>query len=596
MHMRKFAAILLAVLLALSCAVGGAEEENQTVAGNSVVGQVTEVDGAQITIQLGELLASAPAGDGQPPQAPADGQPPETPGGQAPGDATPRDMAPADGNAPSAPSGQTPDGNMPDMPGQNFSAIPGFIAGEETLTFTVTDATAIAVESADGTSDGSLSDISVDSILRVVFGENETVASVTVLYLQGGGMGGPGGFDGGAEADNGSAAATIDEDGAYTSGTYTSTGDDENALRIDGATVELSNIIIDKSGGASSSTENGDFYGANAGLLALNGAQVTLDNITVSTSAQNGNGVFSYGAGTSVTIRNSTITTLNDNSGGLQTTGGGATYVENCTVETSGNSSAAIRSDRGGGTVEVNGGTYTTNGTGSPAIYSTAEISVTGATLTATNSEAVVVEGRNSVELTDCAVSGNMTGTYGGDSSENIHNVMLYQSTSGDAEAGLSSFAMTGGSLTANAGDMFYITNTEAEITLTGVNLTNSADGALLRVEGNSSERGWGAAGQNGAQAAFNAVSQVLTGDVVVDSISTLDFNLSGGSTFNGTINIVENAQGGAAVDGNANVVIGEGCTWSLTGDCTVSTLENNGEIIFNGFTITLADGTVVSD
>ncbi len=69
--------------------------------------------------------------------------------------------------------------------------------------------------------------------------------------------------------------------------------------------------------------------------MALNGAQVTLDNITVSTSAQNGNGVFSYGAGTSVTIRNSTITTLNDNSGGLQTTGGGATYAENCTVETS---------------------------------------------------------------------------------------------------------------------------------------------------------------------------------------------------------------------------------------------------------------------
>lgn len=80
---------------------------------------------------------------------------------------------------------------MPDMPGQNFSAIPGFIAGEETLTFTVTDATAIAVESADGTSDGSLSDISVDSILRVVFGENETIASVTVLYLGEGGHGRP---------------------------------------------------------------------------------------------------------------------------------------------------------------------------------------------------------------------------------------------------------------------------------------------------------------------------------------------------------------------------------------------------------------------
>lgn len=588
---RRFMALLLAALLVLTAMAGIAEETS--VSGTTAIGQVTQIDGSQITMQLGKLAEAASGGGGQPPempgdQAPTDGQPPEMPESETPADGeaseTPGSEAPADGEAPGGAGQQPPAGGTP-----------GFIAGEETLTFTITDATAIAVESAAGTSDGSLADLAVDAIVRVVFGENETVASVTVLNLQAA-MDVPGGFDGDAEPDNGTAATTIAEDGSYTGGTYTSTGDDENALRIDGATVRLDGVIIDKSGGASSSTEGGDFYGANAGLLALNGAQATLENTTVFTSAQNGNGVFSYGQGTQVTIRNSAITTLNDNSGGLQTTGGGATLAENCTVETSGNSSAAIRSDRGGGTVDVDGGTYTTNGAGSPAVYSTAEISVANATLTANNSEAIVVEGRNSVELTDCAVSGNMTGAYMGDGSENIHNVMLYQSTSGDAEVGLSSFTMTGGSLTANAGDMFYITNTEAEITLTGVSLTNAADGALLRVEGNSASRGWGAAGQNGAQAVFNANSQLLTGDVIVDSISTLDFNLSGGSTFNGTIKIVENAQGGTAVDGNANVVIGEGCTWSLTGDCTVSTLENNGEIIFNGFTITLADGTVVSD
>lgn len=594
-------ALLLAALLMLTAMAGIAEETS--VSGTTAIGQVTQIDGSQITMQLGELAEATPGGGGQPPemsggQAPTDGQPPEMPESETPADGQSPEMpgeTPADAQPPEMPDGQAPaDEEAPGGAGQQPPAggTPGFIAGEETLTFTITDATAIAVESAAGTSDGSLADIAVDAIVRVVFGENETVASVTVLDLQTA----PGGFDGNAEPDNGTAATTITEDGSYTGNTYTSTGDDENALRIDGATVRLDGVIIDKSGGASSSTEGGDFYGANAGLLALNGAQATLENITVFTSAQNGNGVFSYGQGTQVTIRNSAITTLNDNSGGLQTTGGGATLAENCTVETSGNSSAAIRSDRGGGTVDVDGGTYTTNGTGSPAVYSTAEISVANATLTANNSEAVVVEGRNSVELTDCTVSGNMTGTYMGDGSENIHNVMLYQSTSGDAAAGLSSFTMTGGSLTANAGDMFYITNTEAEITLTGVSLTNAADGALLRVEGNSASRGWGVAGQNGAQAVFNANSQLLAGDVIVDSISTLDFNLSGGSTFNGTINIVENAQGGTAVDGNANVVIGEGCTWSLTGDCTVSTLENNGEIIFNGFTITLADGTVVSD
>nr|WP_294494849.1 hypothetical protein [uncultured Anaerosporobacter sp.] len=49
-----------------------------------------------------------------------------------------------------------------------------------------------------------------------------------------------------------------------------------------------------------------------------------------------------------------------------------------------------------------------TNGTGSPAIYSTANIAVSDATLNANNSEAVVVEGKNSVSLTNCNLTGNM--------------------------------------------------------------------------------------------------------------------------------------------------------------------------------------------
>lgn len=123
----------------------------------------------------------------------------------------------------------------------------------------------------------------------------------------------------------GSSANTITEDGTYSGTTYSSTGDDENALRVDGAAVTLDGVTVEKSAGATSNTENGDFYGVNAALLATNGATVN--------------------------ISDSTITTTADNSGGIQTTGGGTTNASNLTVETSGNSSAAIRSDRGGGTV-----------------------------------------------------------------------------------------------------------------------------------------------------------------------------------------------------------------------------------------------------
>lgn len=535
---KRRAAAALCLLLLIEALAAFADEA--TFSNQSVTGLVTGVSGSEVTIQLGEVTSQAPGGE-----------PPQSPGGE-------------------------------------LSQTPGFLSSGESLTFTVTDATAVAVEEAGSTRDGTAQDIAQGSLVRVVFGQSQTVASVTVLASNAPGV--PG-----AQADNGTAATTIAQDGAYASQTYSSTGDDENALRIDGATVELTGVVIDKSGGACSSAENGELYGANAGLLSLNGAQVVIDGATVSTAAQSGNGVFSYGQGTSVTVQGSAITTLADNSSGLQTAGGGAAIAQDCTVETSGDASAAVRSGRGGGALNVTGGSYTTHGADSPAIYSAAQTAASGATLTAGASEAVVVEGAGSVTLTDCIVSGNTTGAYMGDGTENIHSVMLYRSASAAAQDELSSFEMTGGSLTSGAGVMFYVTNTQAQITLTSVALAQAEGAKLLCVEGNSGALGWGEAGRNGAQVAFTANAQTLEGEVTVDAISTLEFVLSGGSTFEGSICIVENAQGGAAVGGNAHVVVGEGCVWTLSGDSSVSTLENNGTIVFGGYTITLADGTVLS-
>lgn len=209
--------------------------------------------------------------------------------------------------------------------------------------------------------------------------------------------------------------------------------------------------------------------------------------------------------------------------------------------------------------------------------------------------EALVIEGKNSITLEDCYVTGNMSDTKGTSSSENVHNVMIYQSMSGDADVGTSVFSMTGGSLVGSSGDMFYITNTHCLLTLSGVNIVNNdADGALLRVVGNSASRGWGTAGSNGAQVEFAAGGQTLAGDIIVDTISNLTVTMKNGSTFTGTINIVDNAEGGTAVSDNAIVAIESGCTWNLTGNCTLTSLTNNGTINFNGYTITLADGTVL--
>jgi hypothetical protein len=523
--------------------------------------QVQSVDSGAITAQVGTMTqpTGQPNANGQ--GKGQQGTPPEMPSGDNAQQGTPPEMPSEDGAR---------------------GGFPGFTAGDAVIIFQVNSATVITKQSGAESTAATLEDIAAGDILAVTLLSDNTAEAIVI---QSAGMGGaaqaggqPGAnFGGSSTVTNGTAATTIDSDASVSAQSYASSGDDENALRIDGATASLNNITINKTGGASSNTENGDFYGMNAGILALNGATVTITGATVTTNAVNGNGVFSYGAGTTVNISDSVIRTTMNNSGGIQTTGGATMNATNLDLETAGNSSAAIRSDRGGGDVNVSGGSYVTNGTGSPAIYSTADISVENATLTANASEAVVVEGKNSVSLTNVVLSGSMQAST--DANENVHNIMLYQSMSGDAEIGHSSFTMSGGSITANAGDMFYVTNTTSTISLDNVALT-LVNETLLRVSGNSSSRGWGTAGANGGSCTFIVSSQTLIGNVVVDSISSLDFQLADGSVFTGAIN----ADGAA---GTANVTLGSGCQWVLTGDSYISSFSGDvSQIVTGGYTV----------
>ena len=411
---------------------------------------------------------------------------------------------------------------------------------------------------------------------------------------QGDGQGGPGGAPGGQSqgVESYDAANDYTEDATVDGETLSSTGTDENVAHIsDGAKVSIKNSTITRESSDSQGGDNSSFYGVGAAVLATDG-EAYVSNSTIDTDSKGAAGLFAYGDGT-VYAANDTITTKQDTSGGIHAAGGGKLYAWDMTVETNGESSAAIRSDRGGGTMVVDGGTYTSNGVGSPAIYSTADISVNNATLTANGSEAICIEGLNSIHLFDSDLTGNMSDD---DQNDCTWNVILYQSMSGDSEVGNSTFEMNGGSLTAKNGGMFYTTNTESTITLSDVDITYADENDFfLKCTGNSNQRGWGESGKNGADCLFTAIKQEMQGDVVWDSISQLDFYMTDGSTLAGAVTDDE-SNAGEGGDGYCNLYIGEGCTWTVTGDSTLTSLSNSGTIVDdkgNNVTVKGTDGTV---
>ena len=408
----------------------------------------------------------------------------------------------------------------------------------------------------------------------------------------------PGGAPGQSSQTSVSYSATkkIAKSTTIKKGTYKSSTADQNAIWATGdITAKLSNIKVNKTG----DSDGGDitsFYGTNSGILASDGANLTLNNITVTTNATGANGVFCYGGsattgnsssdGTTVTIKNSKITTKADNSGGIMTTGGGTMNAYNLTVKTAGTSSAAIRTDRGGGTVKVNKGTYTTTGKGSPAVYSTADVTVSNATLKATASEGIVIEGKNKVTLKNCTLTDNNTTLNG--QSTTYKNIFLYQSMSGDAASGNSVFKAVNSKITTKKGDTFYVTNTSATINLTNNTITNTdSTGNFLRAQADS----WGTSGSNGGDVTLNMNKQKATGNIVIDSVSTLKMTLKNKSSYKGTINGANEAK-------SITLKLDKTSKITLTGDSYVTSLEDAdstySNINFNGYTL-YVNGVAIS-
>ena len=393
-----------------------------------------------------------------------------------------------------------------------------------------------------------------------------------------------------------SGVTEITKDTTIESGEYSSETADENAILVSGdIDATFSNITISKTGDSDGGDDT-SFYGINSGILAKDGANLTLKNITVTTDATGANGVFSYGGsattsnsssdGTTIIISDSNITTTKDNSGGIMATGGGILKASNLTVNTAGISSAAIRTDRGGGTVTVDGGTYTTTGAGSPSVYSTADVIVNNAKLIAKTAEGIVIEGKNSVTINNCDLADNNTKLNG--LSTTYKNIFLYQSMSGDADTGTAEFTANNSKITTNNGDSFYITNTTAKINLSNNTIVNNdSDGNFLRAQADS----WGNTGSNGGDVTLVLNNQNAIGNIVIDSVSKLNMTMELNSYYEGTINVDNTADDiSLTLDKTSNI--------KLTGDSYVTSLDcedtSYSNIDFNGYKL-YVNGTAIN-
>ena len=339
------------------------------------------------------------------------------------------------------------------------------------------------------------------------------------------------------------------------------------------AVVNIENSVFDKTGNTTSD-DNSNFRGQNAVILGIDGSQINIKGSNITSNSNGSNAVFATGEGSVINVENTNIHTKNDSSRGLDATYKGTVNGKNLTITTEGAHSATLATDRGEGTITAEAAKLTTSGEGSPIIYSTGNITADYITGKAKNSEIGVVEGKNSITLTNSNVTGYKDNGF-----------MLYQSFSGDAESGIARLKAENNSLTTHAtGAFIYVNNTTAEVDLTGNAISTPNTTTLVKAAADSR---WGKTGENGGHLTLRASNQALNGNIVADAISTIALDMTYGSSLVGAINTDNTAK-------EITLKLSKDSTWTLTDDSYVKTLTNEdttGENIhLNGYKLVVAD------
>lgn len=354
----------------------------------------------------------------------------------------------------------------------------------------------------------------------------------------------------------------------------TNTTADQNAfIGKNKAVIDIENSVFDKTGDTTSD-DNSNFHGQNAVVLGIDGSQINIKGSNITSNSKGSNAVFATGEGSVINVENTNIHTKSDSSRGLDATYKGTVNGKNLTITTEGAHSATLATDRGEGTITAEAAKLTTSGEGSPVIYSTGNIMVNNVNGIANNSEIGVVEGKNSITLTNSNVTGYKDNGF-----------MLYQSFSGDAESGIARLKAENNTLTTHAtGAFLYVNNTTAEVDLSNNAISMPNTSTLVKAAADSR---WGKTGENGGHLTLRTSNQELSGNIMADSISTIALDMTNGSNLVGAVNTDNAAK-------EVTVKLSKDSNWILTGDSYVKSLNNEdttgSNIHLNGYKLVVAD------
>ena len=288
--------------------------------------------------------------------------------------------------------------------------------------------------------------------------------------------------------------------------------------------------------------------GVNSALLADAGSRVRVERCDVTSHAPQADGITASGEGTRITITQGTVSTNRLASVGISSIHGAEIVVDETHVNTFDHQSPSFYT-LDGGKLDVTAAMGENGGQGSPLFFSSGLMTAVKCRMSSAKWTVGSVED-GMLDLTKNQLKA------GG-----VAGFLLYSTTdNSDVHSVLN---LTKNSISVGEGPIFMVTNNnDANITVQG-NSFSCKSSDLIQVKSEE----WGVKGSNGGHATLTVNKQSLSGDVFVDSISSLNIVLNKGAKLNSKVNKVENRCAKVHVQVNA------GSTWTVRGESHITSI-----------------------
>lgn len=354
--------------------------------------------------------------------------------------------------------------------------------------------------------------------------------------------------------------------------TETSKEQDTSIIQVSNqATYTGKDLNLTKESGETTDKESSIYYGLNSAVIVKDGSSMELIDSDITTNVSYSSAFFLTGLNGTAKLDNINISTNKEYSSGLVSSDYGSITALDLDITTKGDNSTSLKSITSNSEINIEDSYLYTEGLYSPLIYSSGKINLTNTDGTALNSNIATIEGSNSITITDSKLT-----TEHITNNDNPAGIYIYneQSKSISADYTNATFTSTSSRLTIKETNnyesipMFYVTNIKATVNITDTELDYS-NNILLKVVGNDT---YGDIGNNGGEVTFTATDQELKGNIEIDDISKVRFNLNN-SHYEGQIN-------GNNSSKEVDITFDKTSTWTLTGDSYINTLTiQNGKI-----------------